>query len=144
MIKKKNVPGEKIIFIPNAADFTLSNELLQNFDTIAFRKDHHLDGKLIFTYVGAHGVANHLMQIIDAAEILKDKQVLFQLIGDGMEKKMLQEEVSRRLQNVRFINSVPKKEVFKYILASDIGMSVLKEVDTFKTIYSNKTFDYMS
>ena len=37
-----------------------------------------------------------------------------------------------------------KKEVFKYILASDVGMSVLKKVDTFKTVYSNKSFDYMS
>jgi glycosyltransferase involved in cell wall biosynthesis len=45
---------------------------------------------------------------------------------------------------VRFIDSVPKKEVFKYILASDVGMSVLKKADTFKTVYSNKTFDYMS
>jgi glycosyltransferase involved in cell wall biosynthesis len=29
-------------------------------------------------------------------------------------------------------------------LASDVGTSVLKKVDTFKTVYSNKTFDYMS
>src|SRR5690606_37369792 len=46
--------------------------------------------------------------------------------------------------NVCFIDSVPKAEVFKYILASEMGTSVLKRVDTFKTIYSNKTFDYMS
>ena len=39
---------------------------------------------------------------------------------------------------------VPKEEIFKYILASDVGVSVLKKVETFKTIYSNKTFDYMS
>ena len=51
---------------------------------------------------------------------------------------------NRGLTNVRFIDSVPKKEVFKYILASDMGASVLKKVDTFKTVYSNKTFDYMS
>ena len=37
-----------------------------------------------------------------------------------------------------------KKEVFKYILASDVGASVLKKVAAFKTIYSNKSFDYMS
>jgi glycosyltransferase involved in cell wall biosynthesis len=62
-----------------------------------------------------------------------------------MEKEMLKNEVRQReLKNVRFIDSVPKKEVFKYILASDIGMSVLKKADTFKTVYSNKTFDYMS
>jgi glycosyltransferase involved in cell wall biosynthesis len=34
--------------------------------------------------------------------------------------------------------------VFKYILAADFGTSVLKRTDTFKTIYSNKTFDYMA
>ncbi len=39
---------------------------------------------------------------------------------------------------------MPKKEVFKYIMASDLGTSVLKRVETFKTIYSNKTFDYMA
>ena len=32
----------------------------------------------------------------------------------------------------------------KFILASDIGTSVLKKADTFKTVYSNKTFDYMA
>jgi glycosyltransferase involved in cell wall biosynthesis len=77
--------------------------------------------------------------------LLQDTNVLFLFIGDGMLKKELKEEAQRRqLSNVRFIDSVPKKEVFKYILASDAGTSVLKKVDTFKTIYSNKTFDYMS
>jgi len=48
------------------------------------------------------------------------------------------------LKNVVFFDPVPKAEVFKYILASDMGESVLKKADTFKTVYSNKTFDYMS
>ncbi len=145
LIEKKDVPVEKIIFIPNAADFSLSEELLQNFDAAQFRRDHGLEGKLVFTYVGAHGVANHLIQVIEVATVMKDRPVLFQLIGDGMQKKMLQEEVAARgLHNVLFVGSVSKKEVFKYILASDVGMSVLKKVDTFKTVYSNKTFDYMS
>ena len=56
-----------------------------------------------------------------------------------------EEEVkAKKLQNVRFIGHVNKSMAFKYILASDVGTSVLKKVDTFKTIYSNKTFDYMS
>jgi glycosyltransferase involved in cell wall biosynthesis len=67
------------------------------------------------------------------------------LIGQGMEKARLQEKAKlMKLENVIFLNSVPKKEVFKYILASDMGASVLKKVDTFKTVYSNKTFDYFS
>jgi glycosyltransferase involved in cell wall biosynthesis len=58
---------------------------------------------------------------------------------------MLVNETKRRqLKNIRFLDQVPKKDVFEYIIASDLGISVLKRVDTFKTIYSNKTFDYMS
>lgn len=48
------------------------------------------------------------------------------------------------VSNVRFLDPVPKKEVFKYIIASEMGASVLKNVETFKTVYSNKTFDYFS
>ena len=145
LIKVKKVPPEKIIYIPNGADFTISDEIMQTFNRMEFRNQIGLDGKLIITYVGAHGVANHLIQIVEAAELLQEAEVLFLLIGDGMQKKMLIQEVNKRnLKNIKFINSVPKEEIFKYILASDFGASVLKKVDTFKTILSNKTFDYMS
>jgi len=145
LIEKKNVKSEKIIFIPNAADFSLSDDLLQNFDVELFKQDNDLKDKFLITYVGAHGVANYLEQILETAEIVKEKDILFLLIGGGMEKdRLIKLAKSKALTNVRFIDSVPKAEVFKYILASDLGASVLKKVDTFKTVYSNKTFDYMS
>ena len=37
-----------------------------------------------------------------------------------------------------------KEKVFEYILATDVGISILRNIDTFKTVYSNKTFDYMA
>ncbi|MEL6867613.1 MAG: glycosyltransferase family 4 protein, partial [Bacteroidota bacterium] len=147
LIQEKGVPANKVIFIPNAADFSLSDQLLRNFDSATFRKEQSLDGRTVITYVGAHGVANHLIQVVETAELLQEEQpeVLFLLIGSGMQKKMLKQEAQKRgLNNIRFIDSVPKSEVFKYILASDFGASILKKVDTFKTIYSNKTFDYMA
>lgn len=143
--ERKKVPESKLIMIPNASDFTLSESLLQSFDVDAFRNEHQLNGKFVITYVGAHGVANHLEQILDAGQKLEDTNVLFLLIGQGMEKERLRKiAADRKLANVRFLDPVPKQEVFKYILASDMGASVLKKVDTFKTVYSNKTFDYMS
>jgi glycosyltransferase involved in cell wall biosynthesis len=145
LIEKKHIPEQKIIFIPNASDFSLSEELLRTFEPLKFRADNRLNEKFVITYVGAHGVANHLEQILDAASLLEDTNVEFLLIGQGMEKeRLIRKAKEMKITNVRFINSVPKKEVFKYILASDMGASVLKKVDTFKTIYSNKTFDYMS
>ena len=145
LIEKKQIPKEKVSYIPNAADFTLSENLLQNFDHVAFREELGFTSSFVITYVGAHGIANHLIQLIDAAELLQDTNVVFQLIGAGMEKQLLVDEVKeRQLKNVIFRDPVAKSEVFKYILASDMGASVLKRVDTFKTIYSNKTFDYMA
>jgi glycosyltransferase involved in cell wall biosynthesis len=145
LINKKGIAQEKIIFIPNAADFSLSDDLVQNFDVNKFKVENELENKFIITYVGAHGVANHLDQVLETAQLLKDTNVLFLLIGDGMEKSRLVKKASNEnIQNVRFINPVPKADVFKYILASDMGTSVLKNVETFKTVYSNKTFDYMA
>lgn len=145
LIEEKSVPKDKIIYIPNAADFSLSDELLERFDVAKFKREEGLEGKFIITYVGAHGVANHLQQLVEAAKLLEDTNAHFLLIGQGMEKKKLI-KLAKHLNciNISFIDPVPKSDVFKYILASDIGTSVLKNVDTFKTIYSNKTFDYMS
>lgn len=143
--EKKGIPERKLIQISNAADFSLSEKLLHEFDRESFRKEHGLTGRFVITYVGAHGVANHLEQVLDAGEALKDTNVLFLLIGQGMEKDRLKKlAVERMIENVHFLDSVPKADVFRYILASEMGASVLKRVDTFKTVYSNKTFDYMS
>lgn len=142
---KKGIPENKLIQISNAADFSLSEKLLQDFDRGTFRRTHDLEGRFVITYVGAHGVANHLEQLLDAGQALHDTNVLFLLIGQGMEKdRIMRLAKERNVTNVRFLDSVPKAEVFRYILASEMGASVLKRVDTFKTVYSNKTFDYMS
>jgi len=141
----KKVPEENLIMIPNAADFSLSEEVSKDFDKEEFRVKYDLVDKFVITYVGAHGIANNLDQLLEAGKRLMDTNVVFLLIGQGMEKKKLIEKaLEMNVDNVRFLDPVPKKEVFKYILASDMGISVLKKVDTFKTVYSNKTFDYFS
>lgn len=145
LLDKKKVPVEKLIMIPNASDFSLSENLLQTFDREQFRREHGLQDKFVITYVGAHGVANHLEQVLEAGKALEDTNMQFLLIGQGMEKDRLKKLASdMKVTNVSFLDPVPKAEVFKYILASEMGASVLKKVDTFKTVYSNKTFDYMS
>jgi glycosyltransferase involved in cell wall biosynthesis len=142
---KKNISISKLIMIPNAADFSLSEDILTSFDRDLFRKQHSLEDYFVITYVGAHGVANHLEQILLAGKVLEDTNVLFLLIGQGMEKaRLIKLAEKMKVKNVRFMDSVSKKEVFKFIIASEMGLSVLKNVDTFKTVYSNKTFDYMS
>ena len=145
LIEKKQIDPSKIIYIPNAADFALSEPVLNSFDPEILRTEKGVKDKFVITYVGAHGLANGLGQILDTAELLTDTNVVFWLIGKGMKRNELISEAARReITNVEFIEPVPKADIFKYILASDMGASVLIKNDTFKTIYSNKTFDYMS
>ena len=145
LVEKKNIADSKILMIPNAADFDMSEELRNTIDPGVFRKDNDLPSNLLLIYVGAHGRANNLKMIVESAEALREEEVTFLLIGDGMEKKGLQQMTQEKgLTNVIFRDSMPKKEVVKYILASDIGISILVKSETFKTVYSNKTFDYMA
>jgi glycosyltransferase involved in cell wall biosynthesis len=145
LIDSKKINPEKIIYIPNAADFTLSEEVLNTFNPSALRAEKGVIDKFVVTYVGAHGLANGLHQILDTAELLTDTNIQFWLIGKGMLRdKLIADAKKRKIKNIEFIDPVPKVEVYKYILASDMGASVLIKNDTFKTIYSNKTFDYMS
>lgn len=145
LVTQKKVPPQKLIYVPNAADIELTDQVDAKLNREQFRTEHQFGDALVLCYVGAHGIANALDQILHTAGLLRTENVLFLLIGDGMQKNALQEKAKEMsLDNVRFIDSVPKEKVLEYILASDIGLSVLKKVDTFKTVYSNKTFDYMA
>lgn len=143
LIAKKAIPAQRIVMIPNAADFRWSEATPDN--ALKLRKELGLDGKFVILYVGAHGIANDLMQLIEAAALLAGTQAYFLLIGDGMQKQMLMQEVKERgLSNVSFLAPVSKEKVFTYIRMADAGVAVLKKAPIFKTIYSNKTFDYLS
>ena len=146
LVLQKKIKPDKIIYIPNAADFSIVESVSEDFDISEFRNAHNLpEDTFLLTYVGAHGRVNGLRLLVEAAKKLDPEKVLFLLIGTGMEKKGLMELAAKdKVKNFRFLDPVPKREVFKFILASDAGISILIKADTFKTIYSNKTFDYMS
>lgn len=109
------------------------------------RKQFHWENKRIFMYIGAHGLANDLSQILKVAErFVGRKDIEFVLVGDGMMKvQLIQEAEALDLTNIRFLDSVPKNEVVHYLNAADVCMSTLQPNDTFKTVYPNKIFDYM-
>jgi len=144
LIEKKQIPPDIISMIPNGADLDIIKPgPADNW----VRQKHNLRQKFVVTYVGAHGVANALTQLIESAQILKDKDpdVRIMLVGNGMQKPMLLEEAKRRnLPNVVFVDQVSKAQIGDYINASDVCTAVLKKCDTFKTVYPNKVFDYMA
>jgi glycosyltransferase involved in cell wall biosynthesis len=144
LVKASGIPRNKISMIPNAADLDIIKPGPRDNWV---REKHNLGDKFVVTYVGAHGVANALMQLVEAAAILKDKapDVQILLVGSGMEKpKLIKEAADNRLDNVSFADPVPKSEIGDYINASDVCTASLKKIETYKTVYPNKLFDYMA
>lgn len=143
LVARKHVPRSRVSMIPNGADLDILSPGPADNEV---RRRLGLAGKFVVSYFGAHGRANRLGQLLDAAELLRDHDdVRILLVGDGMEKPHLQAEARRRgLDNVIFVDSVAKHEVGQYINASDVCTAVLMKNEVFKTVYPNKVFDYMA
>ena len=106
-----------------------------------------MDG-VVFLYAGAHGPANGLDAVLDAAEAVSttDPSIRFWLVGDGIAKQgLVTDAARRRLTNVFFHDPVPKSEIPRLLAAADIGLHVLADVPLFYyAISPNKLFDYMA
>ncbi|MCE5328013.1 MAG: glycosyltransferase family 4 protein [Planctomycetaceae bacterium] len=143
LIVRKGVSPRRLTMIPNAADLDLMQPGPRDNH---IRAELGLAGKFVISYFGAHGRANKVGQLLDAAELVRNSHpdIRFLLVGDGMEKPMLVEQAAqRKLDNVIFAPPVSKEQVGDYINASDACTAVLMKNETFKTVYPNKVFDYM-
>jgi len=143
LLARKMAPDSKIVFIPNGADIELFEP---GEPDLELRERYGWGDKFVVLYAGAHGIANHLWQYIDAAELLKDREdILLVSVGDGPQKAALVEETERRgLKNLQWLDAVSKADMPALLRSANTGAAILKRVDTFKTVYPNKVFDYMS
>ena len=136
--------ADRVVFIPNGAD---PADFETDEDRTSLRARYGWSGT-IFLYAGAHGRANGLQLLLDAAEELRDghPDVTFVLVGDGSSKPALVSEARRRgLENVRFLDPVPKTEIRNLLAAADVGLHVLADVPIFRHgVSPNKVFDYLA
>ena len=111
-----------------------------------FRERWQAADRCVVLYAGAHGTANNLETLLDAAELLRDAPpVLFVFVGDGKEKPALEALArSRGLGNVRFESAQPKDTMPAVVAAADVCIAILRDIPLFRTTYPNKVFDYMA
>ena len=143
IVRRGLAPEGKICLVPNGADEEL---FFPDAAEGAMREALGWKDKFVVLYSGAHGRANALGQLLDAAAILgEEKDILIALVGDGPERSRLEREVKeRRLTNVVFYGPQPKERMPVFVNACDVGAAVLQDNPTFRTVYPNKVFDYMA
>lgn len=103
-------------------------------------------------YAGAHGAANNLDTVLDAAALLQrcgetgGRPVRFVLVGDGPEKVRLQDAAKQRgLSNIVFRDPVPKREIPATLAAAAACLMPLKDSPVFAHgVSPNKLFDYFA
>lgn len=135
----RGVPDNKIVYIPNGAD---PEDFVPSVPREQLRERYGFN-RVTAVYAGAHGPANGLDLLLDAAEQTPEVDVV--LIGGGVLKSQLRADAQHRdLRNVRFMDPVPKSEIPDLLAAADIGLHVLADVELFRSAVSpNKVFDYM-
>ena len=110
------------------------------------RVQYGWEGKFLVLYAGAHGMSNDLTLVLQAADLLRNRQAIhFILVGDGKEKQALQQQAKEmQLPNVTFLPPVPKQEMHHFYSAADASVAILKPIEAYKTTYPNKVFDGMA
>lgn len=137
---------EDVSMIPNSSDIELFSQVGPVSDSA--KEQFGVSGKFVFSYCGTMGEANGLNFVLDAAADLKrrgDSQVQFLLIGDGKERPNLEERVNREsLDNVTFSAPLPKEQIVQVFEASDVCMTIFKNVPILRTCSPNKLFDSLA
>jgi glycosyltransferase involved in cell wall biosynthesis len=121
--------ASRVSVIPNLVD---TKSITPGERNNAFRARHGIKAAdYVVSFAGVIGLSQDIDTVIDSAELLKDQRdVVFYIVGDGMEKPRLMEK-ARGMANVRFLPMLQKEEYVELLHASDICLATLrKEVMT--------------
>ena len=140
-VRQRGAP--RIELVPNGADPRMFAPAQAG---AAFRQAHHLEGKFIVLYAGAHGMSNDLGVVLDAAAQLRQRsEIAIVLLGDGKDKPLLQARAAGLgLDNVTFVPPLSKTEMPQALAAADACLAILKPIPLYATVFPNKVFDYMA
>lgn len=142
-ITAKGVPAAKVVLITNGVDLEIAGDA----DTAVPVDDPRLpDGVVAAMYVGAHGTYSSLETLLGAAEHLRDRQdVRIVLVGGGDRKPALVAMAAERgLDNVVFVDPVPKRDVARWLGRADVCILPYQDNAFFGGALPNKIFDYLA
>lgn len=144
-IRRRSPSGRRIEMVPNGCDL----DLFHPGKRAPLELPGIAPGDFVAGFIGAHGVANRLDALLDAAAEIKRRgrsDIKLVLIGDGKCKDALAARAQQEgLQNCLLFDPVKKSAVAKITAGLDCGLMILANVPAFYYGTSpNKFFDYIS
>jgi colanic acid biosynthesis glycosyl transferase WcaI len=142
----KSVAESKISFLPLWVDSELISPGNRNGP---FRKTHNIgEAQTVVLYTGNMGAKQGLENVLEAADRLRTYQdVLFLFVGNGTEKKRLQEYAhNKALSNVLFLPLLPPqpRELLPEMLAAADVLVLNQSASIVDMVIPSKLFTYMA
>jgi glycosyltransferase involved in cell wall biosynthesis len=138
----RGIPGEKVEVVINGVDLTRYSPRPPDAN---LRKRLGLEGCFVVGYLGTHGMAHALDNVLEAAELLRDAPTIrFLFVGAGAARAALVQEANkRRLDNVIFVPAQPKERILSYWSLCNLALVSLKNAPLFTTVIPSKIFEAM-
>lgn len=139
---RRKIPSEKISVIINGVD--LSKYSPQSRDE-NIAKEYGLKNEFTVGYIGTHGLAQGLENVLEAAKLLREETDLkFLFVGAGAAKeKLMQQTNNENLKNVIFIPPQPKDKMPLVWSLCTVALVHLKNVPLFEGVIPSKMFEAM-
>ena len=139
----RGIDGDKVAVVINGVDLSRFMPMERDDALVA---EWGLKDSFVVGYLGTHGMAHALANVLDAAEILRDRpEIKFLFIGNGAERdELIASAQERRLENVRFIQSQPREVIPSAWSLCDVALVHLKDAPAFSEVIPSKIFEAMA
>ena len=140
---RRGIAHDKIAVVINGVDLARYGARPRD---AALAAEWGLSGRFVIGYVGTHGMAHALGNVLDAAERLRgNDRVRFLLVGAGAERAQLVADAQRRtLTNVVFAPMQPKSRMPAVWSLCDVALVHLKNAPAFAEVIPSKIFEAMA
>lgn len=140
---RRGVPEHKVQVVINGVELTRYAPQPRDLE---FARTWNLsESEFVVGYIGTHGMAHALTNVLDAADLLRNQGVRFLFVGAGAEREQLIAEAQRRrLPNVSFVPAQPKELMPAVWSVCDVALVHLKNTPLFATVIPSKIFEAMA
>lgn len=139
----RDIEGDKISIVINGVDVDRFRKTPRDE---ALAAEWGLKDKFVIGYIGTHGMAHGLSNVLEAAARLRgNDRVMFLFVGDGAERDdLISLAAAKGLENVRFIESQPREKVPAIWSVCDVALVHLRDSVVFSEVIPSKIFEAMA